>query len=154
MLQLLLLLLQETWTHQEHFDWDIAGVYAFIHKLADCKMSTRSELEEMFSYLSGRHKHDNIKKGPWQTEERIFFHNTLLHKRVPETSAEPMRIKPADFSNAKMRTAKTGKHWFSSDCTQGDRRMTTIKQSALLSELASLCESGVKSGMHCAPQSL
>jgi hypothetical protein len=140
---------KETWAHQDAFDWNIACVYGLIYKLADTKMSTRSELEEMFSYLSGRHKCDNLRKGPWQSEERVYFHNSLLWKRVPKESAQCMQLHPRDFLNQQMRTARTGRHWFASDSKgNASARTATIKRSEFLALLdKELSNGGLKSGM-------
>lgn len=66
----------------------------------------------MFGYLSARHQHDSYRKGPWQSEERIYFHNSLLAKRVSETSANVMSLKPTDFLDAELTNKRCGRHWF------------------------------------------
>ena len=117
--------------HAEHFklndgNWNINAVYQFIHSLADTKISTREELEEMFGYLSARHQHDSYRKGPWQSEERIYFHNSLLQKRVSEKSANVMKLNPTDFLDSELALKRQGRHWFGAVPDNNNRQFGTV----------------------------
>ena len=100
---------QDVWKHAENFNWVPQSYYPFVHKLADNHISTKM-LEDQFGHMSYRHQRDNAAKGPWQSDQRVFFHSTMIQKRIKNFLTHT--IPDTQFYNKTLRTAATGSKHF------------------------------------------
>lgn len=76
----------------------------------------------MFGYLSYRHKNDSTRRGPWQSPQRVFFHNTVLQKRLNDKEWPVLQLQEHDLEAGYPWYPKKGLHWLGATSSPSDSK--------------------------------